>query len=224
MRAPDLGPGPRTRVRRLAQKATYDADVIDAILDEARWCHVAAVVQGRAAVVPTLHAREGRTLYLHGSQSNAVMKAVVDQGEACVTATIYDGLRLARSGFESSIAFRSVVLFGRAEIIDEDHEKRRVLDLFVDAILPGRAREVRPMSAAELRLTMVVRVTIDEASAKVSNGPTDDDETDRALPIWSGTVPARLCFFAPEPSDDGAMASGTIGLPPSLTRLLDQQR
>jgi len=215
-----LGPGPRSRVRRLAQKANYDAEVIFSILDEARWCHVAAMVEGRAVAQPTLHARDGRTLYLHGSQSNAVMRAVVQSGEACVTVTLYDGLRLARSGFESSIAYRSVVLFGPASVVDDAREKQRVLDLFVDSILPGRASEVRPPNDQELRLTMVVRVTIEEASAKVSVGPTDDDPDDRDLPIWSGTIPAQLRFGEPVPSSDGAMARGDLALPASVRDLL----
>jgi nitroimidazol reductase NimA-like FMN-containing flavoprotein (pyridoxamine 5'-phosphate oxidase superfamily) len=218
-----LGPGPNTRVRRLPKKAVYDAAVIDAILDEARLCHVAAVVNGRALTLPTLHAREGRTLYLHGSQSNAVMKSIVDVGEACVCVTLYDGLRLARSGFESSIAYRSVVVVGAAMAVDDEAEKRHVLDLFVDAVLPGRASEVRPMSDSELRLTMVVAVAIDEASAKVSAGPTEDVEEDLDLPIWSGTVPARLRFEAPIPSSDGAMKRGDVALPESVRRLLEGQ-
>ena len=218
-----LGPGPNTRVRRLPKKAVYDAAVIDAILDEARLCHVAAFVNGRALTLPTLHAREGRTLYLHGSQSNAVMKSIVDVGEACVCVTLYDGLRLARSGFESSIAYRSVVVVGAAKAVDDEAEKRRVLDLFVDAVLPGRASEVRPMSDSELRLTMVVAVAIDEASAKVSAGPTEDVEEDLDLPIWSGTVPARLRFEAPIPSSDGAMKRGDVALPESVRRLLEGQ-
>jgi hypothetical protein len=218
-----LGPGPHARVRRLPKKASYDAGVIYAILDEAPFCHVAAVVEGRAVTLPTLHARDGRTLYLHGSQSNALLKAIVESGEACVSVTLYDGLRLARSGFESSIAYRSVVVFGAATLVGDDAQKRRVLDLFVDAVLPGRASEVRAMSDQECRLTMVVAVSIDEASAKVSAGPTEDLDDDLELPIWSGTVPARLRYEAPVPSSDGAMASGGVPLPESVRRLLGRQ-
>jgi uncharacterized protein len=216
-----LGPGPRTRVRRLPAKARYDESLIYAILDEARFCHVAGVVAGRALALPTLHAREGRALYLHGSPSNEVLKSVVAAGEACVTVTLYDGLRLARSGFESSIAYRSVVLVGRASLVSDVAERRRVLDLFVDAVLPGRAREVRAMTDAEVRLTQVVRVEIDEASAKVSQGPTEDPPEDQALTIWSGTVPARLAFFEPVASTDGAMGDGQIPVPDSVRRLLE---
>lgn len=218
-----LGPGPRTRVRRLPEKANYEESVVYAILDEARLCHVAAVVNGSAMTLPTLHAREGRLLYLHGSQSNAIMKAIGERHEACVSVTLYDGLRLARSGFESSIAYRSVTVFGAARAVDDAQEKARVLDLFVERILPGRSNEIRPMTAQELRLTMVIAVSIDEASAKLSAGPTDDDVEDMALPIWSGTVPARLTFGTPIPSMDGAMASNEVALPASVQRLLDEQ-
>ena len=138
------------------------------------------------------------------------MKAVVASGEACLSMTLYDGLRLARSGFESSIAYRSVVVFGAAALVSDDAEKARVLNMFVDAVLPGRAREVRPMSDAERRLTMVVAVRIDEASAKLSSGPTDDPDEDQGLPVWSGTVPARILYGDPVPDTNGAMAAGTI--------------
>ena len=214
-----LGPGPHTRVRRLPEKARYDEATIFSILDEARMCHVAAVLEGRAVALPTLHARQGRRLYLHGSRSNAVLAALLAEGRAWVTATIYDGLRLARSGFESSIAYRSVALEGPAREVVDEGEKRRVLDYFVDAVLPGRAREVRPMSDRELRLTSVIEVVIEEASAKVSEGPTDDDADDQQLAIWSGVVPARLVFDEPVPSSDGAMAAGDIEEPESVRRL-----
>jgi nitroimidazol reductase NimA-like FMN-containing flavoprotein (pyridoxamine 5'-phosphate oxidase superfamily) len=218
-----LGPGPKTRVRRLPEKANYERDVIYAVIDEAPLCHVAAIVKDSAMVIPTLHAREGDTIYLHGSPSNVVMKAVVASGEACISVTLYDGLRLARSGFESSIAYRSVVVFGAASLVSDDVEKARILDLFVDAVLPGRASEVRAMSDAERRLTMVIAVRIDEASAKLSSGPTDDSDEDVELPVWSGTVPARILFEAPIPDTNGAMGAGTIAVPASVHRLLDSQ-
>jgi nitroimidazol reductase NimA-like FMN-containing flavoprotein (pyridoxamine 5'-phosphate oxidase superfamily) len=215
-----LGPGPRTRVRRLAKKASYDEAVIFSILDEARLCHVAAMVRDRPVALPTLHARDGRTLFLHGSPSNEILKSIARAGEAFVTATLYDGLRLARSGFESSIAYRSVTVAGAAREVTDAVEKLRVLSLFVDRVLAGRAEEVRATSEHELRLTMVVAVAIDEASAKISSGPTEDDDEDAELPIWSGTVPARLVFDAPVPDVNGAMATGDIAVPASVRALL----
>ncbi len=218
-----LGPGEHTRVVRLPKKANYDEKVIHAILDEARMCHVAGVVGGKAMALPTLHARKGSTLYLHGSQSNAIMKSVLLSGEAFVTVTHYDGLRLARSGFESSIAYRSVVVFGPVSEVTDLEEKRECLDMFVDAILPGRASEVRPMNERELNLTFILAVEINEASAKISAGPTDDFEYDIDLPIWAGVVPSKLVFTDPVPNTDGAMATGEIEVSPSVRRLLEGQ-
>jgi len=218
-----LGPGPRTRVRRLPNKAAYDEATIFSILDEARLCHVAATVHGKPVALPTLHAREHRTIYLHGSPSNEVLKSLVRAGEAFVTVTLYEGLRLARSGFESSIAYRSVAVVGSAHEVVDEREKKRLLDLFVDRVLPGRAGEVRPSTEQELRLTMLVAVSIDEASAKVSDGPTEDDVDDQALRIWSGTVPARVVFGEPVPDTNGAMANGDVELPASVQRLREQR-
>ena len=218
-----LGPGEHTRVVRLPKKANYDEKVIHAILDEARMCHVAGIVGGKAMALPTLHARKGSTLYLHGSQSNAIMKSVLLSGEAFVTVTHYDGLRLARSGFESSIAYRSVVVFGPVSEVTDLEEKRECLDMFVDAILPGRASEVRPMNERELNLTFILAVEINEASAKISAGPTDDFEYDIDLPIWAGVIPSKLVFTDPVPNSDGAMATGEIEVPPSVRRLLEGQ-
>jgi uncharacterized protein len=218
-----LGPGPRTRVRRLPKKASYAAAVINSILDQGWVCHVAATVHGKAAALPTLHLREGTTIYLHGSPSNEVLKAVVREGEAFLTVTIFDGLRLARSGFESSIAYRSVVVIGAAHEVTDDEEKTRVLDRFVDRVVDGRAREVRPMSDQERRLTLVVAVAIDEASAKVSSGPTDDELEDQELAIWAGTIPARLVFGEPLPDSNGAMARRDVEVPASVRRLLESQ-
>jgi nitroimidazol reductase NimA-like FMN-containing flavoprotein (pyridoxamine 5'-phosphate oxidase superfamily) len=218
-----LGPGPRTRVRRLPKKASYDVDVINAVLDEAWVCHVAATVRGKAAALPTLHLREGTTIYLHGSPSNEVMKAVLAEGEAFLTVTIFDGLRLARSGFESSIAYRSVVVVGAAHEVTDDQEKARVLNRFVDRVVEGRASEVRPMSDQERRLTLLVAVSMDEASAKLSSGPTDDELEDQELAIWAGTVPARLVFDAPVPDTNGAMARRDIEVPASVRTLLENQ-
>jgi nitroimidazol reductase NimA-like FMN-containing flavoprotein (pyridoxamine 5'-phosphate oxidase superfamily) len=210
-------------VRRLPKKASYEAEVVNAILDEAWVCHVAATVRGKAAALPTLHLREGSTIYLHGSPSNEVLKAVVREGEAFLTVTIFDGLRLARSGFESSIAYRSAVVVGAAHEVTDGEEKARVLDRFVDRVVEGRAGEVRPMSDQERRLTLVVAVSMDEASAKVSFGPTDDEPEDQELAVWAGTVPARLVFRAPIPDTNGAMARGDIDVPASVRTLLENQ-
>lgn len=219
-----LGPGPHTTVRRLPKKAYYDEATVHAIFDEARFCHVAATVDGLAMALPTLHYREGNTLYLHASRSNAVLRAALDAGRAAVTAMIYDGIILARSGFESSIAYRSVFAVGATSEVTDADECARLLNAFVDAVVPGRASEVRPMSERERALTLVVAVTIDEASAKVSAGPPDDDPEDAALPVWAGVVPARLVFDAPIPASDGAMATTAIPVPLSVANLQRMNR
>ena len=218
-----LGPGGRTRVRRLPKKASYDKDAIYAVLDQAWVCHMAGIIDGHAVALPTLHLRVDDTIYLHGSPSNEVMRSLVRDAQAFVTVTIFDGLRLARSGFESSIAYRSVVVVGAAREVSDGEEKSRVLDRFVDRVLAGRAGEVRAMSEREQRLTMVVAVSIDEASAKISAGPTEDEPEDQPKPIWAGTVPARLVFGEPVPDPYGAMATGEIVLPGSVRGLLENQ-
>jgi nitroimidazol reductase NimA-like FMN-containing flavoprotein (pyridoxamine 5'-phosphate oxidase superfamily) len=214
-----LGPGARTRVRRLPDKARYDEASVYRVFDAAPFCHVVATVHGRAMALPTLHARDGRELILHGSLSNALLRAALATGEAGVTATLFQGLRLARSGFESSIAYESVVAFGSLRRVEDLAEVRHDLDALVDAVLPGRAGEVRAATDAELRRTLVVRLRLEEASVKVSAGPTEDSPEDQALEIWSGVVPAHLAWGTPVPSSDGAMAAG-LGLPPSIERRL----
>lgn len=216
-----LGPGERTRVRRLGEKARYDAATINAIFDQTPFCHVSAVVEGLAMSLPTLHARDGDTIYLHGSQSNALLRAALVQPRVALSATIMDGLRLARSGFESSVAYRSVVAIGPArEIVDED-DKHRVFDLMIEHAIAGRSREVRRATERELRLTLVVAVTIDEASAKVSSGPTDESADDLALPIWAGVVRSRLVYGPVEPDQRGAMNPEPLELPASVRALLE---
>ncbi len=191
------------------------------MFDQAPFCYVSAVVDGLALSLPTLHAREDGTLFLHGSQSNAIMRAALRAPRTAVSATIMDGLRLARSGFESSVAYRSAVAIGPAREVVELDEKRRILDLMMEHIIPGRTSEVRPASERELRVTLVVAVEIDEASAKVSSGPTDDSDDDLALSIWAGEVPMRLVYGAPEPDERGAMATHEIALAESVRRLLE---
>lgn len=216
-------PHSRTRVRRLPEKARYDLATVHQILDDAVMCHVAANVDGLAMTLPTLHVREGSTLYVHGSQSNALLRAALAQGDVFVTATLYDGLRLARSGFESSVAYRSVTLVARSREIDDLEQKRRVLDLLMDQLLPGRSLEVRPATERELRLTLVVALEIGDAAAKVSAGPLDESDEDCALEIWAGHVPVRTVFGEPIPDQRGYMSGGDRSLPPSLERWRERE-
>jgi nitroimidazol reductase NimA-like FMN-containing flavoprotein (pyridoxamine 5'-phosphate oxidase superfamily) len=208
-------------VRRLPEKAHYDDESVFSIIDAALMCHVAGVVQGVAMALPTLHHREGRTLYLHGSKSNALLRSVLDAGVASASVTIYDGIRLARSGFESSIAYRSVVVVGATREVTDVREKLRVLDGFIDEVVPGRSSEARAISEREVHLTMVVAISIDEASAKVSAGPASDEPEDAALAIWAGVIPARVVYGQPVPARDGAMSTGDVAVPESVRRLVE---
>lgn len=192
-------PSDRASVRRLPDRGRYDRATIDAIIDEALTCHVGFAIDGRPWVMPTIHARVGDDVYLHGALANHMLRALSDGVEACVTFTLVDGLVLARSAFHHSMNYRSVVVFATAVAVTDETEKARALDALVEHVAPGRSRDARPPTAAELRKTLVVRLPLHEASAKIrTGGPVDDDE-DLALPIWAGVLPCSLTFGAPAP-------------------------
>lgn len=203
-------PGPRTTrttVRRLPERARYDREAIDAILDEGLVCHVGFVDGGQPFVVPSAYARMGDRLLVHGSAASRMLRALATGAPACVTVTLLDGLVLARSGFHHSMNYRSVVVVGSAAEITDPAEKRRALDAIVEHIVPGRLSAVRPPSELELRATRVVALALDEASAKVRSGPPKDDEADYALACWAGEIPLRLA--AGEPVADPRLAGGS---------------
>lgn len=181
----------RTRVRRLSERGHYDADTIYAILDEALICHVGFVVDGAPVVIPTIHWREGDTLYFHGAVASRMLRSLKAGVDACVTVTLLDGLVLARSGFHHSMNYRSVVVFGKAYEVKEE-DKVRVLDSLVEHVMRGRSKDIREPNQKELRQTLVLAMTIDEASAKIRTGGPIDDEEDYALPIWAGVLPLKL--------------------------------
>ena len=187
----------RTTVHRLPNRAHYDRDVVNAILDEALICHVAFVVDGSPVVIPTIHTRIGDRLYFHGSPASGLLRTMRRGADACVCVTLLDGLVLARSAFHHSMNYRSVVVFGRAtEVVDRD-EKLRVLAALVEHVARGRSADVRPPNESELKQTMVLSLPIEEASAKIRTGPPLDDEPDYATPVWAGVLPLRL---TPEPA------------------------
>ena len=208
------------RVRRLPELAAYDRTSIDAILDSTTLCHVGVVVEGRPLVLPTLFVRHGDGLLLHGSISSLLLRAAPAAPLVCVTVTQVDGLIVARSAFNSSIAYRSVVVYGTARRVEDPEEVRAALTLLIDGILPGRSAEVRTSSESELRRTAVVEVAIDAASAKISEGPPSDDPDDVAGPAWAGTVPFRTVVGPPVPAPDGAVGAGTVPVPESIRRLV----
>jgi nitroimidazol reductase NimA-like FMN-containing flavoprotein (pyridoxamine 5'-phosphate oxidase superfamily) len=200
-----LTPTDRTRHRRLAERGSFDVDLINAIVDEALTCHVGFALDGRPVVVPTIHARVGDQLYIHGAVANHMLRTLADGLEACVTITLIDGLVLARSAFHHSMNYRSVMVFGTARRVDETQEKRAAFAALVEHVVPGRTADARPPTDNEMRKTLVLALPISEASAKVrTGGPVDDDE-DLALPVWAGVVPCRLVFGDPtaEPEIDG---------------------
>ena len=192
---------PRTTVRRMRERGVYDAERIEAILDEALICHVGVVVDGSPVVLPTVHARRDRTLYLHGARANALLRAA-DGADVCVTATLVDGLVLARSAFHHSINYRSVVVRGRARAVTDPDEQRAAMDVLVDHVAPGRSAETRPPTPSELRSTLTLAVGLDEASAKVRTGPAKDEPEDHALPHWAGVLPLTVVPGPPEPDAD----------------------
>jgi nitroimidazol reductase NimA-like FMN-containing flavoprotein (pyridoxamine 5'-phosphate oxidase superfamily) len=188
----------RVRVKRLPDRARYQREVIEAILDEALICHVGFVVDGQPYVIPTTHAREGDRLYFHGSTASRMLRSLRGGIPACVTASVVDGLVLARSAFHHSVNYRSVVVLGRASPVEDETEKLRALRILAEHVVPGRWEEVREPSPSELRQTMVLAMALQEASAKVRSGPPKEEEADLALPIWAGVVPLRLVAGKPE--------------------------
>jgi nitroimidazol reductase NimA-like FMN-containing flavoprotein (pyridoxamine 5'-phosphate oxidase superfamily) len=213
MAAP-LVPTDRTRVRRLPDRGSYDRALVDEVIDEAYIAHVGFVVDGAPRVLPMTYGRDGDDLYLHGAVGNAMLRALCE-GEVCVTITLLDGLVLARSAFHHSMNYRSVVLLGRPTKVEDEAAKRHAFDVIVDHVLPGRSAVARPTSPAELRKTLVVRLAIEEASAKVRTGGPVDEDVDMDLPVWAGVVPLRV--VPAEPEQDPAQT--LIGLPvPRATR------
>ena len=188
----------RNRVRRMPSRAAYDRETIEAILDEAPICHVGTVdPAGYPVVIPTLHARVGEWLYIHGSAASRTLREA-QRAEVCLTATLLDGLVLARSAFHHSVNSRSVVVFGQAELIEGSEDKRRALEAFTEKLIPGRWGDARLPSEKELKATAVLRLSLDEASAKVRAGGPVDEEEDYELPVWAGTVPLRISAGAPQ--------------------------
>ncbi len=191
----------KTRIRRLPEREVVDRAAIDAILDEGFVCHVGYVTGGRPVVLPTLYARDGDRVYLHGSKGSGLTRAVVAGSPLSVAVTLVDGLVVARSGFHSSANYRSVVAHGKGTILDGE-ERRRALDLLVESLIPGRLADVRPPTAAELRQTATISLPLTEMSAKARSGGPIDDEADIGTGVWAGVLPLRLEAGRPIPSDD----------------------
>jgi hypothetical protein len=184
---------------RRKERGSFERATVNAILDEAFFCHVGFSVGGQPFVQPTIHARLGELLYLHGSNANRMLKALASGTAACVTVTLLDGLVLARSAFHHSMNYRSVMILGSAREVSEPAEKRRALKAVVEHVMAGRAAAVRAPSVPELNATMVLALPITEASAKIRTGPPLDAEEDYALQCWAGVLPLRLAALPPLP-------------------------
>jgi nitroimidazol reductase NimA-like FMN-containing flavoprotein (pyridoxamine 5'-phosphate oxidase superfamily) len=196
----------RTRLRRLPTRGDHDRATIDAILDEALVAHMGFVHDDHPVVVPTLHARVGDEVLLHGSSASRALRTLAGGAPLCLTVTLIDGLVLARSAFHHSINYRSVMLFGTARLIEGTAEKAAALEAFTEKLVPGRWEAVRWPTRQELKGTKVLSLTIDEASAKVRTGPPGDDDEDYALDTWAGVVPLSLVAGAPQ--DDPLLREG----------------
>lgn len=192
----------RTRVFRKPSRGSHDRELIHSILDEALVCHVGFVHDGQPYVIPTIHARQGETLYLHGARGNRTLGALAAGSACCLTATLVDELVLARAALHHSLNYRSVMVLGTAREVTDPEEKSRALRAVIEHIAPGRSDEVRGGNATDLKSTRVLSMPIEEASAKVRNGPPVDDEEDLDLPYWAGQLPLIRGTGDPIPAPD----------------------
>ena len=200
-------PTARTRVVREPDRAVYDREAVYRILDEGFLCHVGFVVDGQPFVIPTSYGRHDATLYIHGSAASRMLRQVTKEGvPVCITVTLLDGLVLARSVFNHSMNYRSVVILGKATLVDDPQEKLAALRTLSEHILPGRWEDARQPNERELKATSVLRVPIEEFSAKVRVGPPIDDEEDYSFPTWAGVVPLEMNVGAP--IDDARLLAG----------------
>ncbi|MEV6384237.1 pyridoxamine 5'-phosphate oxidase family protein [Streptomyces sp. NPDC051773] len=203
-------PTERTVPTRAAHKASYDRELVHSILDEGYVCHLGFVRDGAPVVLPTLYARVGETLYVHGSTGSRPLRMTgqADPGlPVCLTVTHVDALILARSGFHHSINYRSVVVHGTAHQVTDPEERRIALDALVDHAVPGRSRDCRPANGKEFAATAVIRLALEEVSAKTRTGGVNDEPEDLTLPHWAGVVPLRKGYESPIPDPD--LAPGT---------------
>ncbi|MGW1888290.1 pyridoxamine 5'-phosphate oxidase family protein [Streptomyces sp. NPDC001970] len=207
----------RTHPTRGRNRASYDRELVHSILDGAYVCHLGFVRDGAPVVLPTLYGRIGETLYVHGSTGSRPLRMAGQSApglEVCLTVTHVDGLVLARSAFHHSINYRSVVVHGTAHQVTDEEEKRTALDALVDQVVPGRSHDSRPANAKELAATAVLRLDLDEVSAKVRTGGPSDEPEDVSLPHWTGVVPLIHGYGTPIPADD---LDAAVALPDYLS-------
>jgi len=204
----------RSRVRRKRDRGRYDRATVHAILDDALIAHVAVVADGAPVVLPTTFARIGGAVYLHGARGNRLLRALAAGSDACIEVTLLDGIVFARSAFNHSMNYRSVVLHGTGSAVEAEDEKRRALDAVVERMAPGRSRQCRPPTPEELRATLVVRFPIEEASAKVRDGGAIDEPGDLDLDVWAGVLPLTLAAAPLAPDARLRDGAGVAPVPP----------
>lgn len=190
----------RTTPSRLAKRAHYDAETIHSILDEAPFCTVSYALDGQPLAIPTIHARHGDWLYIHGSVSSHFIRSIENGAPVCISVMLADGLVLAKSALHHSVNYRSVVVLANGEKVTDETEKMHALALITDHLIPGRWADLRPTTDGELRKTTVLKFSLSEASAKIRAGGVNDDPEDAHLPTWAGVVPLQTAWGTPEPS------------------------
>ena len=214
-----IAPESKTRIVRGDNRSAYEEEAIKKVLDSSFLCHVGFTVDGEARIIPTAYLRIDDAIYLHGHLKNQMMNALLNGQTASICVTLVDGLVLARSGFKHSVNYRSVTLYGKAETV-ADEVKEEVLDKFIDYMVPGRARELRKTTPQELNATLVVKIPIDEAAAKIRTGPPLDKEPDYETDIWAGVV--NLETRITEVEDCPKLKSG-IAVPEHITNYVDKK-
>ncbi len=202
----EIKPTNRTKLKRLPKRGNFDRETIYKILDEALLCHIGFSVEGQTFVIPTGFARRADELIIHGSSASRMMRNLAAGIDVCVTVTLIDGLVLARSAFHHSMNYRSVAIFGKAELLEQNDEKAEALKLFTEHIIPGRSHEIREPNELELKATTVLKLPIEEASAKIRTGDPVDDEEDYKLNVWAGVIPLKIT--AEKPVNDEKLKNG----------------
>lgn len=203
------------QIKRKPQRGSYERDVVYGIIDEALYCHVGFNQDGQPVIIPTIHARMEDELILHGAKASRMLKHIVAGGPVCVAITLLDGLVFARSVFNHSMNYRSVVVFGRGRLVEDADEKWRALQALTEHIARGRWADSRQPTPKEMDATTVISIAIERASAKIRSGPPGDDEADYSLPIWAGVIPTGLLLGEAEP--DPRLSAG-IAMPDYLRR------
>jgi len=206
----------RNTHNRIPKRGSHDLQTIHAILDKEFICHVGFVLDGQPYVIPTCYGRCENNIYIHGATAGRMFSNLEKGFDICVTVTLVDGLVLARSAFNHSVNYRSVVIFGKAILITDEEEKMKALEKFTEHAVPGRWKETRPPTPNELKMTSVLAISLEEASAKIRQGPPVDDDKDHLLPYWAGVVPLRKTLLDPIP--DPKLRTD-IAVPESVKRL-----